>query len=517
MKSTTLSLLALAGGLGEVAATFGFLDANPFTCPKNTVNRCGSKQPPGYTWGGLANGPFNNFGGMAFNKWECDQGFLGFSKRDRLAPRNPKPCAKGTASYEKPNCPSFGVDKDSDFDLFSIDGFFLDVEFDTDLELHYDMPDGSLCKHRASCKKGGADIKNSQCGGAKHVTVVLPPLPTHTKKSCGVAIHTMSFHCDTTTKSVPHISTTTKALPTTTSTTTSAPYVTTTSDVKVITSTVFTTIVSTVVKCGSNVTECPSHSTTVTTVTVAVSTTICPVTETSSSTYVLPPPPATTTTTKAPVTTVPQPPATDLPCPPLVPQCINTWLFILECKDNTDHGCYCPSAAFVENIYTCFYAHGETDVVINEAIIFFQGICAPHIPSNPGIVTCPNTLTYVTEKPTRKPEAVYTTVVVTATEVVPCTTEGHGGSTTLISTQYATIPQLGFETGPSGGVGVIPIATLPAAEVANPTTVATAKPYSTGGYNKPSASQVIVSGAGRTSTGVAAAVAIALLGALAAL
>jgi len=169
----------------------------------------------------------------------------------------------------------------------------------------------------------------------------------------------------------------------------------------------------------------------------------------------------------------PQPPTKfpELPCPDVVPSCLNTWLFSIACLDNTDVGCYCPDVAFVQNIFTCIYAYGETDIVISQAVFFFQGICAPHAPHNPAIITGADTITKVitvTEKPTVS--VAYTTVVATVTDVVPCSTDGtaiEGSSTTTIYAQTAEIPEVGFQTGDAGEVGVV--AASPQAVVAEPT------------------------------------------------
>lgn len=76
------------------------------------------------------------------------------------------------------------------------------------------------------------------------------------------------------------------------------------------TSTVYSTQVKTITSCGPEVTNCPAHSTVVKTETIAVSTTVCPVTAThtgswGNSTVVVPPQGSETTTPGAPVTTGP--------------------------------------------------------------------------------------------------------------------------------------------------------------------------------------------------------------------
>ncbi|KAJ8106263.1 hypothetical protein ONZ43_g7124 [Nemania bipapillata] len=210
----------------------------------------------------------------------------------------------------------------------------------------------------------------------------------------------------------------------------------------ITTSTVFSTSVQTITSCGPEITNCPASSTAITTVIIPVSTTVCPVTETitqpvatstpaasspasSVATYSVSSPAASTplassATSAASQTSSASYPVETLPCPGVVPSCLNTWMFSVGCKDNTDSSCYCPDNAFVNNIFACLAAHGESDEVISEAVSYFQGICAPFVPSNPGIATGAETYTTVlTVTPTSI--ASYTTISVTATTVVPCT------------------------------------------------------------------------------------------------
>ncbi|OTB07382.1 hypothetical protein M426DRAFT_318069 [Hypoxylon sp. CI-4A] len=287
------------------------------------------------------------------------------------------------------------------------------------------------------------------------------------------------------------------------------------------TSTVFSTSIQTITSCGPEVTNCPAASTALTTVTIPISTTICPVTETIGSTATQPAvssatKPAESSATKpaessaessvvvssatVPVessSTSPAGPVETLPCPNVVPSCLNTWLFSVSCKDNTDSACYCPDASFTKNIFTCLYAYGESDEVISEAISYFQGICAPFASSNPGIATGAETITTVlTATATNAPTAV-TTIAVDTTVVVPCTNEAgetipSSSSTITVSTSL-TVPGVVFTTvtsGPSStGVAVVPgtySATVPAATPVVVTATSTpaaggAAPYPTTG------------------------------------
>ncbi|KAI0112917.1 hypothetical protein F4814DRAFT_419931 [Daldinia grandis] len=302
------------------------------------------------------------------------------------------------------------------------------------------------------------------------------------------------------------------------------------------TSTVFTTSVQTITSCGPSVPNCPAGSNTVVTVTVPLSTTICPVTETigvstpavstpatkpiesaakptESSVESTPTGPSGTSPASSSSGTTPAGPVETLPCPNVVPSCLNTWMFSVGCKDNTDSACYCPDASFVKNIFTCLYAHGESDEVISEAISYFQGICAPFVPSNPGIATGADTITVIlTATPTAPPAAV-TTIEVATTVVVPCTNEAgetipSSSSTVTISTSL-TVPGIVFSTatnGPSStGVVVVPgtyVATVPVATPTAETPASTPAPTGAAPYPTLGGSSTLVTAA-PSGTGVA--------------
>ncbi|KAK0723951.1 hypothetical protein B0T21DRAFT_294198 [Apiosordaria backusii] len=611
MKSY-IPLIALAA---SVEATFK--KAPAFTCPENTDNKCTPKQQSGFDWADLIPGPFANYGDFTFKGFEC--GSEGNKGRFDSRPGSGK-FIGGTCHPEKNKSPSFGcgpvVDK------FSLGTIVVQPEFDCDLEFHYDMPNGSICKTRHSCKKSGTTIKNKQCGGAKNVTIIYPP-QNKPKKSCGIKVPTVSFDCNTASSTRPVTTqpattkpatttavvttpaevtstapvetspaeTSTAVLPDTTApaeesstvtlpaeetstvpaeestatvpaeetatvpaeetttapaeetatepagetttdvageTTSTEPAAITTPITTVITtefetiSTIFTTQTETITQCEPTVPDCPANSIKTTVVTIPVSTTICPVTETLTTVISTPiaeetsaPAPGETTPaagettapagetsaaageTTAPAgetspaageTTAPAPeitstpassaveipttgivtsvkPIETLPCPEVVPSCLNTFLFQVGCSDNTDAECYCPDALFVKNVYDCLYAHGSSDQVISEAVIFFQGLCAPWAGGNPAVVTAPTVTTYLTVTATPTVAPVYTTIVIDTTTVVPCTDEAGveipNSSTTVVIATTVPVPEIGFTTGTAGGVDVVPITAAP--------------------------------------------------------
>ena len=78
--------------------------------------------------------------------------------------------------------------------------------------------------------------------------------------------------------------------------------------------------------------------------------------------------------------------------PGVLPSCLNSWLFETDCKDNSDSDCYCKDEKFMKDVYGCISAwcneEGESDAAASQ----LMGICAPHVPSNPAIITaCPST------------------------------------------------------------------------------------------------------------------------------
>lgn len=360
----------------------------------------------------------------------------------------------------------------------------------------------------------------------------------------------------------------------------SEPVVETTVTSHMTTSTIFTTSVSTITSCAPEVTECPGdeEGTEVVTVTIPISTTICPVTETitrtreettvqessaaqessaveeGSTTEDSSPEaptsedtpdteaptsedtPDTPATTPAPGTTAPASPSAsapapeeNLPCPEVVPSCLNTWLFDTTCADNTDTSCFCPSAEFVENVFTCIYAHAP-DAIVAEAITYFQGLCAGHVPENPGIVTGVDSITRVitvTEPPKQTATDAYTTIVVTRTTTVPCVEDGttiEGSSTVETVEHTAEVPRVGFHTNTEGVVGVVPStaepvvvpSTAPSTLIVQPSATATDEgeyPEGTEGASPEVSEPPVVAGAaGRAASMVG--VAAVLLGAI---
>lgn len=286
------------------------------------------------------------------------------------------------------------------------------------------------------------------------------------------------------------------------------------------TSTVFTTSTKTISSCEPTVTNCPltSGGVSIVTVTIPVSTTVCPVTETQIKTHTQPAP------SEVASSTAPAQPTGTLPCPSIVPQCMNTWLHLKkDCKDNMDAACYCPSKDFTDAVFACMYSFGQSADITSEAIQFFQGICAPYINKNPGIATGAETITSIlTVTAAPQTSVAMTTVVVDTTVTEPCVTGGttiSGSSTVRTVSTAVTVPQVSMPTaGPTGGQ---PAASQPAAtqgnqspgETAAPAvTTPVSPPVGTGGVTGPNVSQPpVVAGAAGLTAGLGLAVVAAVL------
>lgn len=123
-------------------------------------------------------------------------------------------CITGSAKPDKASSPKFGCGSSgSSVSAFSVTEIEISVEFDCDLEFHYDMGDGTTCKQKSSCSSSGSIVKNSQCGGAKSVAVVFPSQTAGSgkgKSSCSIGVHSVGFDCSTASSTVVH-STSTKS------------------------------------------------------------------------------------------------------------------------------------------------------------------------------------------------------------------------------------------------------------------------------------------------------------------
>lgn len=179
--------------------TQGWNDFGGFNCPDNTDNKCNTQQESGWDWSDLQIGSFSSYGGFSFGGFECEEGYGKREPGSRFAPRTSK-ALKGSCGHAKESSPSFGCGQDTEVESFSVSTIDVITEFDADLEFHFSMGDGSTCKQRSSCSSQGSTVKNSQCGGAKNVTIVYPSGQSGDKipkasSTCGISIPTVSFDC----------------------------------------------------------------------------------------------------------------------------------------------------------------------------------------------------------------------------------------------------------------------------------------------------------------------------------
>jgi hypothetical protein len=105
--------------------------------------------------------------------------------------------------------------------------------------------------------------------------------------------------------------------------------------------------------------------------------------------------------------------------------------------DNSDTNCFCGNETFVASVYGCLSAWGSDNSEIQQAVSYLVGICAPQIPSNPGIITnCPKSIPIAPTSPPATSIAVAPSVDVTTVIVDTTVTTCPVGAT--ITTANAT-------------------------------------------------------------------------------
>ncbi|KAF2748068.1 hypothetical protein M011DRAFT_493955 [Sporormia fimetaria CBS 119925] len=414
----------------EVTATWN-RRAGRFNTPQYNNNECTDRQREGYNWLDIPQGDISDYEDFNFRGgWKCAESF---GKRDALTKRtfNSK-CIKNRVARDRPAA----FDCKAKRDGFSVREIQVSVEYDTDLIFHYKMPDNTICKQTSRCKKEGTIVQNTQCGGAREVEVYLGNHNEGDREDCEIGFHHIDFDCTPPYTPIPpesppaeEPSSPPEELPEETPTPptegTPAPPVEETPAPPVEETP------------APPVEETPSPPATETPSPSSVSpptygndsySALPPVdpTATSTQSVVLPPsetpesstPPSLSTTSDVPVlpssttdlpvespsTVSPTPSGTPESSPPeCLPKCMNTWLEInSQCKDNTDSDCYCKNPEFTKSVIECVAAW-STDDETQQALQYLLGICASHVPENPGLITdCP---TNVPINPTPPPEA----------------------------------------------------------------------------------------------------------------
>ncbi|KJX98132.1 hypothetical protein TI39_contig432g00001 [Zymoseptoria brevis] len=461
---TTIGLAGLA--IHHVSATFGHHEwdtTSHYSTPDNTDNKCSNVQKTGYNWADLSTGSFDSYGSNNFSNWSCTNSF---GKRDLLTKRT---FQDKCISSNLDDHPSIGCHGD---DAMSIDKYQVSSSEDADIECHYVMPDKSVCKEYHSCKAGGTEIQNSQCGGAKSVT--FKPAESFKGKGCSIGVHSIEFNCGVASTKVPgyaSTSTSTAAAstpvaysttslvapgetsscvgglsvgsPTTTSE--SAPSYPSSSETKPVES---------VPVYGSS--ESPPATAPVYSTTAAHNSSIAysiPVYSSSSSvgsSTTIPSTPSATMkipSSSTAAATIPSTPPKYAPLssPNLLPRCLNTWLHTVSCKDNTDYSCFCKDTNFITKVYGCLSSWSQSADNTTNGVSYLMGLCAPYIPSNPAIITgCPSSVTpavYTPPPPPPPPSSEaspVTTQAGTPPAPPPCTTITYSSELVIPATESSS-------------------------------------------------------------------------------
>lgn len=476
-----ISILAVGLAVGQAVATGWRLDAQQYSCPENTNNECSTEQNSGYNWGNLEPGDFSSYGSNKFSGFKCGNSF---GKRDGITKRSFQDKCITAEIDKEPKIECDGKDK------MTIDSYQVSSSWDTDIDAHHQMPDGSTCKQTHRCTQGGNTVYNTQCAGSTSVT--FKPKRGESGKnekgeSCSIGIHSIDFKC---TDNRPSSTQPTYSA----STVSSASEYTSASETtsSVASSYETTSEVETISSYGSSTSEVPTTSSTEvspeTTTSSGlpafssyanVSSTVPPESlssyvattgssppkyesSPSSSTVVGPESSAPAYETSAVLPTNSSAPAysatttsdVQVPTqtyetpntPDLLPQCVNTWIGTTECKDNADASCYCRNAEMIKKVMGCLEAWSDDDEQTRAAAGYLQGICAQYVPENPAIITaCPSagkppTSPVSETSASEKPQETAPTYETSSTQGSPITTAPSQMTTsTIYSTTVSTI------------------------------------------------------------------------------
>ncbi|EEA18543.1 conserved hypothetical protein [Talaromyces marneffei ATCC 18224] len=159
-----------------------------FPSPRNWDNRCTEHQMLGWNFSSLTPGDqishydsytFSNFANRHFRRRAqnrpSDCGITAHIAK--LSSRAATPQIHGGQAQPR----------------FSITSFHVYTEQDTDVTFEYGMPDGSMCRHTATCNPQGSTVWNHQCGGAVSVTWWIPE--TSPVESCELGLLAVEFDC----------------------------------------------------------------------------------------------------------------------------------------------------------------------------------------------------------------------------------------------------------------------------------------------------------------------------------
>jgi hypothetical protein len=111
---------------------------------------------------------------------------------------------------------------------------------------------------------------------------------------------------------------------------------------------------------------------------------------------------------------------------------LNTWLSdVPHCKDNTDHECWCQEEQFITDVYSCFTSWEPEMLIVQAAVYYLAGLCAPHVPQNPAIVTaCPPGV--VIAPPPTSTMSIPASAIITTHTIVQTVTSCSAGETVAV-------------------------------------------------------------------------------------
>jgi hypothetical protein len=414
MHFSVPTIIVAGLAVGQAAATGWRLDAHQYSSPYNTNNECSAEQKPGYNWDNLEPGSFDSYGSNKFSGFKCGNSF---GKRDGVSKR-----------LFQDKCITADIDKEPKIecngkDKMTIDSYQVSSSWDTDVDAHHEMPDGSVCKQTHRCTKGGNTVQNTQCAGSTKVT--FKPKKGESGKnekgeSCSIGIHSIGFNCGEASSSSTqpaYSAPATSSAPAYSSSVIESTSATESSTSAVSTSETTSSVVDTTSStegspATSSVPSIPAYSSyaNVSTTYSATSAVILPSTSNEMSPSSTDVSPEGTTSSylsfsttahnsSAPVYSATTSSDVEVPSqtyeapntPDLLPQCINTWIGQSDCKDNADFSCYCRNSDLITKVMGCIDAWSDDDDKTQSAAGYLQGICAPYVPQNPAIITaCPS-------------------------------------------------------------------------------------------------------------------------------
>ena len=145
----------IAGFTVHPILTMDWAEAIPFSCLTSLDNACSSAQHAGYDWKGLIAGSFSPHGSHTFSGLRYIDSQRRYMLSGRLGFQGSMVISNldDTPSMSSSNNHSFSI---SQTRITSFE--------EAEIECHYGMPDGSICKESYNCSPGRSTFDNKQCG-----------------------------------------------------------------------------------------------------------------------------------------------------------------------------------------------------------------------------------------------------------------------------------------------------------------------------------------------------------------